>query len=430
MQFALHKAFIVKTVEIEDADVTLDTMLLSKRDTILKQIDLPFDKLLIRKIDCENMQLTIRSAKGSKEMFTGIQKLIVTGLSSERILKDGYHFKEMQCRLSNFVYTLKAGLHGVRIKDIEVDSKKESVVLHHVRVVPMFKRSKFFSTIGHQADMVQAEISKIEIAKFDLLALFRKKFVAEKINIYAANVHIFRDRRYPRLQKDIPLPMEAFRKAPFDIRVKIVQLSPSTVAYEEQPAEGNQTGTLRIEKLTFSISPLDNHFSKSGPDYLRMKTQGSVMGTGNVEATVLMPLKPGMPYHVKGIFNKVELTRLNASSENLGKIRIKSGFLDFLYFQFKMSDKMSEGKIIGAYHHLVIQQLKRNAEEKKVQKFSSFMLRNFIIPLNKPASLPERRRTGTVHYQRDPSRFFSYYLLQSLLTGVKSSFALGFLLPK
>jgi hypothetical protein len=43
--------------------------------------------------------------------------------------------------------------------------------------------------------------------------------------------------------------------------------------------------------------------------------------------------------------------------------------------------------------------------------------------------LPEKKRTGKVDYKRDPSRYFSYYLLHSLLVGVKSSFSLGFLLP-
>jgi hypothetical protein len=161
-----------------------------------------------------------------------------------------------------------------------------------------------------------------------------------------------------------------------------------------------------------------------------MKTEGSVEGTGTVEATVAMPVRPGLPYHVHGVFRKLELTKLNSSSENLGKIHIKSGFLDFLYFDFSMTEEESTGKIIGAYHRLIIQQLKKHTDEKKVVKFTSFMLRNFIIPLNKPASLPERRRTGKVHYKRDPSRQFSYYLLQSLLTGVKASFTLGFLLPK
>jgi len=59
----------------------------------------------------------------------------------------------------------------------------------------------------------------------------------------------------------------------------------------------------------------------------------------------------------------------------------------------------------------------------------SFALKKFLIPKDKDKSLPEKDRTGKVENKRVPERYFSYYLLHSLLVGVKSSFKLGFLLP-
>ena len=161
-----------------------------------------------------------------------------------------------------------------------------------------------------------------------------------------------------------------------------------------------------------------------------MKVKGSIMGSGTVDGTIIMPFQKNKPYHIKGAIEKLELPKLNSSSENLGKIRIKSGFLDLLSFDFMMTDVRSTGKIVGAYHNLVIQQLKKHTEEKNVADFASFMLRHLIIPLDKDKSLPERKRTGVVDYPRDPTRFMSHYFLQSLLMGVKKSFTLGFLLPK
>jgi hypothetical protein len=57
-------------------------------------------------------------------------------------------------------------------------------------------------------------------------------------------------------------------------------------------------------------------------------------------------------------------------------------------------------------------------------------MRHVIVPKNKDKSLPEKKRTGKVDFTRDPTRFVSNYLLQSLLTGIKSSFTFGFLIPK
>ena len=139
-----------------------------------------------------------------------------------------------------------------------------------------------------------------------------------------------------------------------------------------------------------------------------------------------LPLRSGQ-YEVTGSIRNLDLVRLNSSAENLGKIHIKSGLLDSLGFQFSFDDKRSTGKIVGIYHQLIIQPL---SKKKKVQGLKSFMLRHLIIPLDKDRSLAEKKRTGKIDYKRDPTRKVSYYLLQSLLTGIKSSFSLGFLLPK
>jgi hypothetical protein len=178
------------------------------------------------------------------------------------------------------------------------------------------------------------------------------------------------------------------------------------------------------------LSPFINHPLASDPDHLTMHASGSFMGSGTMNGTVIMPLQANKPYHIKGVIENLELTKLNLASENLGKIRIKSGFIDLLSFDFEMNDERSIGKIIGAYHHLILQQLEKHTDKKNVARFSSFMLTHLVIPLNKDKSLPEKKRTGKVNYVRDPTRFVAHYFLQSLLMGIKKSFALGFLLPK
>jgi hypothetical protein len=162
---------------------------------------------------------------------------------------------------------------------------------------------------------------------------------------------------------------------------------------------------------------------------MNMKVEGSLMGSGLVTAAMQFPLQKTGAYKVEGAFNDLDLTTLNASAENLGKLHIESGMLNKLSFQFNMNEEKSTGKIVGEYHNLVIDKLREKSDEKKVDKFKSFFLKHLIIPKDKDKTLAESKRTGEVSYERDPSRYFSFYLLHSLLMGVKSSFSLGFLLP-
>ena len=95
-----------------------------------------------------------------------------------------------------------------------------------------------------------------------------------------------------------------------------------------------------------------------------------------------------------------------------------------------MTEEKSTGEIVGEYHELVIDKLKKSTNgEKSKDKFKSFLLQTLVIPRNKDKSMPVGRRTGKVDYKRDPNRYFSHYMLHSLLSGVKASFKLGFVLP-
>jgi hypothetical protein len=391
---------------------------------------LPFD---LKKIDIDDLQfkdlsLSYKDNTGECHFKADIRLNDADIDPSFNINKT--QFGSLRGEISGFHY-LGSDYHKVEIKKIEVDSKKELVQADDINITPQIGKYELGKKLGHQADWMQASISQIEITKPDFNKLLHQKLFADRIKIGESKAYIFRDRRLLRPQKNIPLPADIIKTIPVDLRIKTCELATSTVVYEEYPRSGyGKTGILRIEKVNLSLSPLINHPTSSDPAYMTMNVKGSIMGSGTAHGVIMMPLQKNTPYHIKGAIERLELTSLNSSSENLGKIRIKSGFLDFLSFDFTMTEQRSTGKIIGAYHHLIIQQLKKHTDEKNVADFASFALRHAIIPLDKDASLPERKRTGKVNYQRDPTRMVSYYFLQSLLTGVKKSFTLGFLLPK
>jgi len=321
--------------------------------------------------------------------------------------------------------------YSLELKEAEFNEKQKRVEIKGLSLLPQSGKYEFGRKLGHQADRIEASVSTIEIINPDVEKLLQQKLIAEKIKVDGTNISIFRDRRLPRGQKIIPLPSDYLENFPFDVRVNSFELSNAMVAYEEFPKAGyGKTGTLRIEKINATLSPLVNHPLASDAPYITMNVNGSLMGSGTARCNVIMPLQKNKPYHIKGKIENLELTKLNSSSENLGKIRIKSGFLNFLSFDFTMTELKSTGKIVGAYHHLIIEPLKKHTEEKNVADFASFMLRHLVIPPDKDKSMPEDKRTGYVDYKRDPTRMVSYYFLQSLLMGVKKSFKLGFLLPK
>ena len=424
MKLLNEKTLIAKNLIIDKAKISL----LKNERSIIPTLPFAVQKIEINNLQCKDLSVVYKD-KATECRFRADIALNDAGIDPSFNLNKA-QFGSVRGEISGFHYSGNE-YQSAEINKIKFDSKKELVQVNAVNITPRIGKYELGKKLGHQVDWMQAYISRVDIIKPDFQKLLQQKLFADKIQVSESNVYVFRDRRLPRPQKNIPLPADIIKTLPFDIRVKACELATSTVAYEEYPESGyGKTGLLKIEKISLSLSPLINNPTASDPTYITMSVKGSIMGSGTAHSVIKMPLRKNEPYQINGTIEGLELTRLNSSSENLGKIRIKSGFLDFLSFDFAMTEQRSTGKIIGAYHQLVIQQLKKHTDEKNVADFASFALRHAIIPLNKDASLPERKRTGHVDYQRDPTRMVSYYFLQSLLMGVKKSFTLGFLLPK
>ena len=321
--------------------------------------------------------------------------------------------RRLRCRIPHADET-------IQLSGLDLSSQKRLLRLDTLRVIPALDKEKIEEEKGHQVDVWEVASEGIEAEGLDVMGLREQRLVADRITVRRNDIQVFRDRRLPLEPGEKALPMASLKALPLEVRVGSVKLGPTTFAYKEVPKDGGPSGTLMIYRLTAALEPLINHPVKGDPAYITLRTEGSLMNSGTVRATTEMPLHGGDPYRVEGAFHDLDVTKLNNPAENLGQLHLESGMLNLLNFHFQMSEERATGNVDGRYHELVVDKLKKNG---KKDTFKSFALKHFIIPKNK------EKATGQVDYKRDAERYFSYYLLHSLLVGVKSSFSLGFLLP-
>ena len=349
------------------------------------------------------------------------------GITDSLFGNNDIHFKTLTCALTDIHSLIPGAYQDIQIKKLDID-QKGTLKATSLKISPQYNKFEMGQKIGHQTDVVDATISGITITKLDIIKCLQQKIIAEQIWIKESNFYIFRDRRLPRISEYKPLPVAFLKSIPIHIRVRHFKVSESTMSYEEFPKDGFQTGLLKVEKLQLSLSPFISHPTPSDPDHMDLNIEGSIMGSGTIKASFYLPFNPDKDYSVSGEIDNLDVTSLNPSAENLGNFHVESGLLNYLSFQFSLNDEKASGKVVGEYHNLVLDKLK--GQPKKIAKFPSFMLKHVIIPKNKDKSLPVARRTGTIDYKFDHTRFVSFYLLKSLLSGIESSFTFGFLLPK
>lgn len=337
------------------------------------------------------------------------------------------HFNSLTCSLSDIQATNPGAYQHIQIKKLDIDHQG-TLQATAIKISPPYNKYETGQKVGHQVDVMSAAISGITVTKLDVSKLLQQEVIAEQIWIKESNIDIFRDRRLPRMLQYRPLPVASLKEIPIHIRARHLKVSESTISYEEYPKDGLQTGLLKIEKFRLSVSPFINHPTPSDPDHMDLKMEGSIMGSGTIRTSVYLPFNPGKDYYVSGAIDNLDVTNLNSAAENLGHFHVESGMLNNLSFQFSLNDEKASGKVVGEYHQLILDKLK--GQQKKVAKLPSFILKHVIIPKNKDKSLPVARRTGTIDYKFDHTRYFSFYLLKSLLSGIEDSFTFGFLLPQ
>ena len=392
-------------------------------DSLSRRMELPFTYLAIGVVECTGLKLTMRNRGISLEGTVTVDSV---GGPADSLQSGGMRVGAMRADLDRFRYVIPDAEEIVVGRHLQLDSRKEILRLDTLRILPALDQEAIGRKLGHQVDVVATTSEGIMVEGLEVMELLQHRLTADKITIHSNHIHVFRDRRLPLVPGEKDLPVGSLKALPVTLRVGSVEIGPTFFAYEEYPAKGDQTGTMKIYRMSGRIAPLINHPVAGDPAYITVHTEGSLMNSGSVVATTKMPLHAGDPYLVEGAFHELDVTTLNDPAENLGKLHLESGMLNFLSFRFEMNTEKATGQIVGEYHDLVVDKLKDNGKEAKVK---SFALKKFIIPRDKDKSLPEKKRTGKVDYKRDPQRYFSYYLLHSLLVGVKSSFSLGFLLP-
>ncbi|MFL5787859.1 MAG: hypothetical protein ACJ748_07380, partial [Flavisolibacter sp.] len=326
-------------------------------------------------------------------------------------------FSNVDFKLMNIAASSLNGLDRLTIKEAELSSNTKILLIHSFKLTPTLGKFEYAKHLGYQADRKDIIITLIRCTHFNFNDFTQQKLESWEVEIHNLNAYIFRDRRLPFKSSYKLLPVSFMNQLPWNLHIGKLFLLNSTVTYEEFPKAGSTAGILRVEGIHAEIFPLVNH--SQNITEMKIKAEGSFMGSGTVHANMIMSSHSDN-YSINGVFNDLDLVKLNSASENLANIRIKSGFLNKLEFGFTFNERRANGKIIGVYHNLVVQQLKPGKDDtKKVAKFRSFMLRHLIIPLNKGENKSEANRSGVIDYKRDPNRNLSFYMLQALLTGIK-----------
>jgi len=167
------------------------------------------------------------------------------------------------------------------------------------------------------------------------------------------------------------------------------------------------------------MTGLSNRYYNNKPKYSQLDASAMIMGDGLITASFRFPLDGSSLYSAKGKVEKLSLPELNPMMENSAQVRIESGGLNELFFNFNYTDFKSDGTVEINYEELKLTKLNPD-KEKSVDHLKTVLI-NAFLKKTKDETTEQRKRMGTIEADRDRRRFIFHFWWKSLQSGLKSS---------
>ena len=425
----------VQKLVLTKGTISLDDYLLAHRDTIhdASSSGTPVKHMSIHSVEIKEVTMVVHAGSINTLQWNGNIHIhgLASGNDKDLFSTNTISPESFECTINDLDYRIAESFLHIHVKKLTMDSEANHAAIDSITCIPELGKFEYARKLGYQSDHVSVHVEKAELKGMDVMSLLKGDIIASEIIFGNTTINVFRDRRIKRKMDIKKLPDQLLHELTNDVRIDKLIIPEAFLSYEEFPANGvDSSGIMRFEKVNVVAQHVFNH-PVNDSDFIDLKTDALLMGSGILKSTTHIPLVPGKKYFVKGEIKNMDLTTLNASTVNLSMIHVESGKLNSLSFYYYMSHEKATGEIVGNYTNLKIEKLKLDSKKNlKRASFETFVQKTFIIPLNKDQSVPVNKRTGKIDCERDSTRFFTAYITKALLTGVKNSFALGFLLPE
>ncbi|HEX6222793.1 MAG TPA: DUF748 domain-containing protein [Chryseolinea sp.] len=417
----VNKELTIKEVMLTDGGVDVRQKKTKTKPSV-KKTGSKLKKISIGRIVIQNIKATL--GEDSLKQYSGLINLTLTNVQSSDTASisslRAYSVRNIQATIDKVLIKSGSGFYETRIGTVMVETKENKLRLDSLTLIPKYSKYKFSRVAGKQTDRVNAFVRSIEITGVQFDQINDSIFIASKIVIVSPEVYSFRDKRMTfKEQKNKPLPIAALKEFNFDVEIDSIQIKDSKITYEEFPEEGFESGKIVFEDLQATMANVSNKHYANKPPYATLEATSKIMGKGAIHASFRLPLEEERPYHAKGNISRLPLHHLNPALENLAFIKIESGTLNDLNFDFEYNDKASNGTLTINYEDLKITGLKKEKSPDE-NDFKTFLI-NTIVKNDKDKDVPLDKRTGVIEFERDRKRQIFNFWWKSLLSGIKTS---------
>ena len=418
-ELAKNNKIVIRKILLDSGVVRYKKVGNHPQDSILKT---RFNFFLIKDLSFINIETRVQLDTIMNYAATVSGQLSGVRVSLDSVNKVNHSIERAEASLKNISIYQNYGKYKGAIGSLYINTEEEKIMLDSAWLIPTYGKYGFARQVGEQTARLNVLIPQVALEGVKFGGIKDSSLVASKIVITSFELFSFKDKRLPFLRtKNIPLPMAGFLKLPYRIQIDSVVIKNSHIMIEEYPENGSEPYEIEIKDINATVTGLINRPGKGMNAYAVMDASGLLLKTGRIKASFKFPLDGSATYRASGTISKIPFTQLNPVLKAVD-VRVESGYLNSLTFNFDYTDFNSKGILEIDYEDLRITSLDKN---KTTTNEIRTVLINMFVKNSKNQFKSSSTKTGIIDIERDRKRYIFNVWLKSILAGVKSSMVGG-----
>ncbi len=393
-----------------------DTLEDRDKDTSKKDFK---EDIKIRHLVIQDGQLKISKNDTVKEdLYVSLKSMDIYDLHiTKKSLRNKipFRFREVSIESDSLFYSLDPE-HELHVKNFQLD--KGTLQMSDLRILPIFSKAEFDQRQNIEKDRFELKVPILNMKGFSW------GFNGDKLQLESATTSfenaeffVYRNKLLPDDTSIKPLYSRKLRELDTKLKFDSIQISNSSLIYEEKSVAGKPPGKVMFSHLNVSIANVSNiNMEAEGFPLTTIKAKTKFMGESNLKFNMEFDIRdPKDKFNFSGSLAGISADAMNSFLKPALNIVVE-GKISSMFFNFYGNDDNALGDTRLQYHDFKVEVLRKDGVRKN--KFLSGIA-NLILKNETANKKIDQQNISAI---RDKTKSFWNFLWLCIRNGALKSF--------
>ncbi|MGZ3753776.1 MAG: hypothetical protein ACXVAY_05090 [Mucilaginibacter sp.] len=331
--------------------------------------------------------------------------------------------RDMVVELNNYTGKTPSGLYTYTIKYLKLSSLTSRLIASGISLKPTDSVRFFNKTLN---DRYSGHLDGVQLNNFDFLNYYKYRvFSVSNMVLDKGSLSVYKNPNRPQLDADRTktFPGSVLADVKLDLKIDTLLVKHLDISYTEVGQKSKQSGTINFTNTDAQFLNITNNktaLQKNSNCLARVSSD--FMGRGELNVLFNFNLTDELAaYSYRGNLGPMDLNVVNPMAMPLGMVKINSGKLKSLDFDFKANSRVATGRVTVLYNDLKVTILKPDSQYVDLQRMriASLYANIFILKHNNPDREGGIPRSFNVSYVRPVNSPFFNFTWKALFEGIK-----------